>query len=65
MSPLLTTKPTVAVTRRLLAACGVTALLAVILAVSAGDPGRPTGAVPAFMAVGAACAALVAYLLFV
>jgi EAL domain-containing protein (putative c-di-GMP-specific phosphodiesterase class I) len=65
MSPLLTTKPTAAVTRRLLAACGVTALLAVVVAFGAGDPGRPTGATPAFLAVGATCAALVAYLLYV
>ena len=65
MSPLLTTKPTVAVTMRLVAACVVTALLAVVVALGAGDPGRPTGAPPAFLAVGATCAALVAYLLFV
>ena len=64
MSPLLSTRPSEAVTHRLLAACGVTALLALAIAVSAGDTGRPTGAAPMFLTAGAVCAALVAYLLF-
>jgi EAL domain-containing protein (putative c-di-GMP-specific phosphodiesterase class I) len=64
MSPLLTSRPSEAVLQRLLAACGVTALLALLIAVSAGDTGRPTGAAPTFVAVGAVCSALVAYLLF-
>jgi EAL domain-containing protein (putative c-di-GMP-specific phosphodiesterase class I) len=48
---------------RLLAACLVMAALAIAIAVSAGDYGRPSGASPAFMGIGAVCAALVAYLL--
>ncbi|MGH2945479.1 MAG: EAL domain-containing protein [Solirubrobacteraceae bacterium] len=48
---------------RLLAACAVTGALAVLVAVSSGDEGRPTAAVPACLAVGAVCAALVAHLL--
>ena len=34
-----------------------------VIAISAGDYGRPSGASPAFLAVGAVCSALVAYLL--
>ena len=49
--------------RRLLAACLVLAGLAIVIAFSAGDYGRPSGAAPAFLGVGAVCAALVAYLL--
>ena len=63
MSPLLNTRPSDSVTRRLLAACLVMAALAVAIAFSAGEDGRPSGAAPAFLAVGAVCAALVAYLL--
>jgi len=48
---------------RLLAACGVMAALAIVIAISAGDYGRPSGATPAFLGAGAVCAALVAYLL--
>lgn len=64
MSPLLSTRPSEAVTQRLLAACGVTALLALAIAASAGDTGRPAGAAPTFLTAGAVCAAIVAYLLF-
>jgi EAL domain-containing protein (putative c-di-GMP-specific phosphodiesterase class I) len=64
MSPLLSTRPSEAVTNRLLAACGITALLALLVAVSAGDTGRPTAAAPTFLAAGAVCSALAAYLLF-
>ena len=63
MSPLLNTRPSDRVTYRLLAACVVMGAFAIVIAISAGDYGRPSGASPAFMAVGAVCAALVAYLL--
>ncbi len=63
MSPLLTTRPSGSVTRRLVAACLAMAALAVVIALSAGEYGRPSGAAPAFLAAGAVCAALVAYLL--
>jgi EAL domain-containing protein (putative c-di-GMP-specific phosphodiesterase class I) len=63
MSPLLTTRPSEHVTRRLLAACALLTLLAVAIAIGAGDHGRPSGAAPAFMSAGSVCAALVAYLL--
>jgi EAL domain-containing protein (putative c-di-GMP-specific phosphodiesterase class I) len=62
MSPLLSTRAPISVNLRLLGACAVTALLAVIVAFSAGTH-RPTAAVPACLAVGAVCAALVAHLL--
>ena len=63
MSPLLNTRPSERVMHRLLAACLVMAALAVVIAISAGDYGRPSGAAPAFLGAGAVCAALVAYLL--
>jgi EAL domain-containing protein (putative c-di-GMP-specific phosphodiesterase class I) len=63
LSPLLNTRPSERVTYRLLAACLVMAALAIVIAISAGDYGRPSGASPAFMGIGAVCAALVAYLL--
>ena len=63
MSPLLNTRPSDRVMHRLLAACLVMAVLAVVIAFSAGDYGRPSGAAPAFVGAGAVCAALVAYLL--
>jgi EAL domain-containing protein (putative c-di-GMP-specific phosphodiesterase class I) len=62
MSPLLSMRAPVSVNMRLLGACGVTALIAGIVAVSAGTD-RPTAAVPACLAVGCVCAALVAHLL--
>src|SRR5690349_9969554 len=62
MSPLLSMRAPVSVNMRLLGACGVTALIAAVVAVSAGT-GRPTAAVPACLAVGCVCAALVAHLL--
>src|SRR4051794_41690849 len=64
VSPLLSTRQSEAVTHRLLAACGLTALLALLVAVSAGDTGRPTAAAPTFLAAGAICSAFAAYLLF-
>jgi len=62
MSPLLSTRAPITVNLRLLGACAVTALLAVVVALSAGTD-RPTAAVPACLAVGAVCAAIVAHLL--
>ena len=62
MSPLLSTRAPISVNIRLLGACAVTALFAVVVALSAGTD-RPTAAVPACLAVGAVCAALVAHLL--
>ena len=64
MSPLLSIRPSVSVTRRLLGACAVMAAVAVATALSTGDTGRPSGATPAFLAIGTVCAALVAYLLY-
>jgi EAL domain-containing protein (putative c-di-GMP-specific phosphodiesterase class I) len=64
MSPLLSTRPSEAVTQRLLAACGITALVALLIAVSAGDTGRPTGAAPTFLAAGATTSGFLAYLGF-
>jgi EAL domain-containing protein (putative c-di-GMP-specific phosphodiesterase class I) len=63
MSPLLSSRAPVSVNARLLAACAVTAAFAVLVAFSAGA-NRPTAAVPAALAVGCVCAALVAHLLF-
>ena len=62
MSPLLNTRAPVSVNARLLAACGVTAVAAIIVALSAGSGARPTAAVPATLAVGCVCAALVGHL---
>jgi EAL domain-containing protein (putative c-di-GMP-specific phosphodiesterase class I) len=63
MSPLLSTRAPVSVNVRLLGACAVTALAAVVVAVSAGDA-RPSAAVPATLAIGVVCAALVGHLSF-
>jgi EAL domain-containing protein (putative c-di-GMP-specific phosphodiesterase class I) len=62
MSPLLSMRAPVSVNIRLLGACGVTAPIAAVVAVSAGT-GRPSAAVPACLAIGAVCAAMVAHLL--
>ena len=62
MSPLLNTRAPVSVNVRLLAACAVTAAAAAVVALSAGDA-RPSAAVPACLAVGAVCAALVGHLM--
>jgi EAL domain-containing protein (putative c-di-GMP-specific phosphodiesterase class I) len=61
MSPLLSTRAPVSVNARLLAACAVTAATAIVVALSAGS-GRPSAAVPACLAVGCVCAALVGHL---
>ena len=63
MSPLLSARAPVSVNLRLLGACAVTALFAVVVAFSAGT-NRPTAAVPAALAVGCVCAALVGHLTF-
>jgi EAL domain-containing protein (putative c-di-GMP-specific phosphodiesterase class I) len=63
MSPLLSMRAPVSVNLRLLGACGVTALIAVIVAIGAGTD-EPTAAVPACLAVGCVCAALIGHLLF-
>ena len=62
MSPLLSLRAPVSVNARLLAACAVTAAVAVVVALSAGSGARPTAAVPACLAVGCVCAALVGHL---
>jgi EAL domain-containing protein (putative c-di-GMP-specific phosphodiesterase class I) len=63
MSPLLSTRAPVSVNIRLLGACAVTAAAAAIVALSAGGDARPTAAVPACLAVGCVCAALVGHLM--
>jgi EAL domain-containing protein (putative c-di-GMP-specific phosphodiesterase class I) len=63
MSPLLTARPSVSVTLRLIAATAVTALLATAVPFLGGD-GRSSAVVPAVLAVGVVCAALVSHLLF-
>jgi EAL domain-containing protein (putative c-di-GMP-specific phosphodiesterase class I) len=63
MSPLLSMRAPITVNVRLLAACGVMALCSLVVALGAGAD-EPTAAVPACLAVGAVCAALVAHLLF-
>src|ERR1700754_74918 len=61
MSPLLTARPSVSVTLRLVGACAVTALVAPFVAIGAG--GSPSSAaVPVCLAVGTVCAALVAHM---
>src|SRR4051794_27600991 len=62
MSPLLSMRAPVSVNVRLLGACAVTALIAAVVAMSAGTD-QPTAAVPACLAIGVVCAALVAHLL--
>ena len=64
MSPLLSSRAPVSVNLRLLGACAVTAAFAVVVAFSTGGTNRPTAAVPAALAVGCVCAALVGHLLF-
>ncbi|HET9738211.1 MAG TPA: EAL domain-containing protein [Solirubrobacteraceae bacterium] len=63
MSPLLSLRAPVTVTARMLGACAVTAGLAAIVAFSAGSHAEPSAAVPATLAAGSVCAALVAHLL--
>ncbi len=63
MSPLLTARPSVSVTMRLVGACLVTAVLAALVPLAGGD-GRSSGAVPACLAIGIVCAALISHLLY-
>jgi EAL domain-containing protein (putative c-di-GMP-specific phosphodiesterase class I) len=63
MSPLLTARPSVSVTVRLLAACLVTAAIAAFVPLAGGD-GESSVAVPACLTVGIICSALVGHLLF-
>jgi EAL domain-containing protein (putative c-di-GMP-specific phosphodiesterase class I) len=63
MSPLLSMRAPVSVNVRLLGACGVAGLIAVVVAIGAGSD-KPTAAVPACLAVGCVCAALMGHLLF-
>jgi EAL domain-containing protein (putative c-di-GMP-specific phosphodiesterase class I) len=63
MSPLLSLPAPVSVNARLLGACAVTAVLAAVVALSAGSHARPSAAVPVTLAVGCVCAALMAHLL--
>src|SRR3954469_22889200 len=62
MSPLLTARPSVSVTLKLVAACAVTALVAAFVPLAGGD-GDSSAAVPACLAVGIVCAALISHLL--
>ena len=63
MSPLLTARPSVSVTLRLLGATIVAALFAASVPFFGGD-GRSSAAVPACLAIGIVCAALVSHLLY-
>src|SRR3954466_9989169 len=63
MSPLLTARPSVSVTLRLLGACVVCAVVAAFVPVAGGD-GASSAAVPACLAVGIVCAALTSHLLY-
>jgi EAL domain-containing protein (putative c-di-GMP-specific phosphodiesterase class I) len=63
MSPLLTVRPSVSVTMRLLAACAVTAAIAAFVPLAGGD-GRSSAAVPACLTIAIICAALLSHLLY-
>jgi EAL domain-containing protein (putative c-di-GMP-specific phosphodiesterase class I) len=62
MSPLLTARPSVSVTLRLLGACVVTAVVAAFVPLAGGD-GESSAAVPACLTVGIVCAALMSHML--
>jgi EAL domain-containing protein (putative c-di-GMP-specific phosphodiesterase class I) len=61
MSPLLTSRPSVSVTLRLLGACGATAAAALVVALAGGGTAS-SAAVPCCLSVGIVCAALVAHM---
>jgi EAL domain-containing protein (putative c-di-GMP-specific phosphodiesterase class I) len=61
MSPLLTARPSITVTLRLLAACAATAAAALLVAL-AGGGSASSAAVPCCLAIGIVCAALVAHM---
>jgi EAL domain-containing protein (putative c-di-GMP-specific phosphodiesterase class I) len=63
MSPLLTARPSPSVTLRLVGACGVTALIALVVALTEHG-GRASAVVPACLAVGCVCAALVGHMAY-
>src|SRR3954454_2220552 len=62
MSPLLTARPSLSVTLRLLGACLVTATAAAFVPLAGGD-GESSAAVPACLTAGIVCAALISHLL--
>jgi EAL domain-containing protein (putative c-di-GMP-specific phosphodiesterase class I) len=64
MSPLLSSRAPVSVNLRLLAAGAVTAALAALVAIGVGGNARPSAAIPACLAVGCVCAALIGHLMF-
>src|SRR5690349_12443913 len=63
MSPLLTARPSISVTLRLLAAVAVTAVVAAFVPLAGGD-GESSAAIPACLAVAIICAALCSHLLW-
>lgn len=63
MSPLLTARPGASVTLRLVAACAVTAAIALVVALTEHG-GRASAAVPACLAAACVCAALVGHMSF-
>lgn len=63
MSPLLTARPSVSVTLRLLAAVAVTAVVAAFVPLAGGDS-ESSAAIPACLAVAIVCAALCSHLLW-
>ena len=63
MSPLLTARPSVSVTLRLIGACVVTAVIAAFVPLAGGN-GQSSAAVPACLTVGIVCAALASHLLY-
>ncbi len=63
MSPLLTARPSVSVTLRLVGATAVMALIAAAIPFFGGD-GRSSAVVPACLTLGIVCAALVSHLLY-
>src|SRR6187200_2922009 len=63
MSPLLTARPSVSVTLRLLGACVVMAVVAALVPLAGGN-GESSAAVPACLTLGNVCAALTSHLLY-
>lgn len=63
MSPLLTARPSISVTLRLLGACAVAAVVAAFVPLMGGD-GESSAAVPACLTVAIICAALCSHMLW-
>ncbi len=63
MSPLLTARPSVSVTLRLLGACAVMVVVAAFVPLAGGD-GESSAAVPACLTLGIVCAALVSHMFY-